>query len=95
MLAELRSASKTYGKGGNAVAAVRDLDLAVRPGELLAVLGPNGAGKSTAIGLLTGPTGRLHLSEGTVRNYLSEAAHKLGAANRVAAARRAHERGWL
>ena len=39
--------------------------------------------------------GRLHLSEGTVRNYLSEATHKLGATNRIAAARRAHEHGWL
>jgi len=56
VLAELRCASKTYGKGGSAVAAVRGLDLAVRPSELLAVLGPNGAGKSTAIGMLTGLT---------------------------------------
>ena len=39
--------------------------------------------------------GRLHLSDGTVRNYLSEAMSKLGAANRVAAARTARERGWL
>lgn len=38
---------------------------------------------------------RLHLSEGTVRNYLSEATHKLGAGNRIAAARHARERGWL
>jgi two-component system, NarL family, response regulator DesR len=38
---------------------------------------------------------RLHLSEGTVRNYLSEAISKTGAANRVQAARRARERGWL
>ena len=37
----------------------------------------------------------LHLSEGTVRNYLSEALHKLGASNRTAAARLARERGWL
>lgn len=37
----------------------------------------------------------LHLSEGTVRNYLSEAISKLGAANRVEAARIARERGWL
>jgi len=55
-LAELRCASKTYGSGGQGVPAVRDLDLAVRPGELLAVLGPNGAGKSTAISMLTGLT---------------------------------------
>jgi two-component system response regulator DesR len=37
----------------------------------------------------------LRLSEGTVRNYLSEAIAKLGAANRVDAARIARRRGWL
>jgi two-component system response regulator DesR len=37
----------------------------------------------------------LHLSEGTVRNYLSEAISKLGAANRVEAARIARQKGWL
>lgn len=37
----------------------------------------------------------LGLSEGTVRNYLSEAIGKLGAQNRVEAARIARERGWL
>jgi two-component system response regulator DesR len=37
----------------------------------------------------------LHLSEGTVRNYLSDAIGKIGAANRVEAARIAQEKGWL
>jgi two-component system, NarL family, response regulator DesR len=37
----------------------------------------------------------LGLSEGTVRNYLSDAISKLGAANRVEAARTAREKGWL
>lgn len=37
----------------------------------------------------------VHLSEGTVRNYLSEAIGKLGAANRVDAARIARQKGWL
>jgi two-component system, NarL family, response regulator DesR len=37
----------------------------------------------------------LHLGEGTVRNYLSEAIGKLGAANRTEAARIAHQKGWL
>lgn len=37
----------------------------------------------------------LRLSEGTVRNYLSLAIGKLGARNRVEAARTARERGWL
>jgi two-component system response regulator DesR len=39
--------------------------------------------------------GKLFLSEGTVRNYLSEAIQKLGARSRVEAARLAEERGWL
>jgi two-component system response regulator DesR len=38
---------------------------------------------------------RLSLSEGTVRNYLSEAISKLGAANRTEAARIARQKGWL
>jgi two-component system, NarL family, response regulator DesR len=37
----------------------------------------------------------LNLSEGTVRNYLSEAISKLGVNNRVEAARLAREKGWL
>ena len=37
----------------------------------------------------------LNLSEGTVRNYLSEAISKLGAANRTEAARIARSKGWL
>jgi two-component system response regulator DesR len=37
----------------------------------------------------------LRLSEGTVRNYLSEAIAKLGATNRTDAARIARARGWL
>jgi two-component system, NarL family, response regulator DesR len=38
---------------------------------------------------------KLELSEGTVRNYLSEAISKLGAKNRVEAARIARVKGWL
>jgi two-component system response regulator DesR len=45
------------------------------------------------------PTARiaaeLHLSEGTVRNYLSEVISKLGAENRTEAARIARQKGWL
>jgi viologen exporter family transport system ATP-binding protein len=42
------------------VAAVRDLTLAIEPGEMVGFVGPNGAGKSTTIKMLTGiltPTG--------------------------------------
>ncbi|BCV46937.1 response regulator transcription factor [Shewanella algae] len=37
----------------------------------------------------------LFISEGTVRNYLSEAINKLGASNRIDAARIAKQKGWL
>lgn len=37
----------------------------------------------------------LNLSDGTVRNYLSDAISKTGAGNRVEAARRARDKGWL
>jgi two-component system, NarL family, response regulator DesR len=38
---------------------------------------------------------RLSLSEGTIRNHLSTAMQKLGAQNRMEAARRAEQKGWL
>ena len=38
---------------------------------------------------------QLFLSEGTIRNYLSESIAKLGATNRVDAARIAEQKGWL
>lgn len=47
-------------------------------------------------GLSTAQIGeRLSLSSGTVRNYLSEAISKLGAANRIEAWRLARQQGWL
>jgi two-component system response regulator DesR len=47
-------------------------------------------------GLTGGAIGaKLFLSEGTVRNYLSEAIAKVGGTNRVEAARIAREKGWL
>jgi two-component system response regulator DesR len=49
-----------------------------------------GEGRSTAE-----IAAELHLSEGTVRNYLSESIAKLGAVNRIDAARIARTRGWL
>ena len=38
---------------------------------------------------------KLHLSHGTVRNYLSEAIGKLGVGNRIEAHRLARQKGWL
>lgn len=39
--------------------------------------------------------GKLSLSHGTVRNYLSEAIGKLGVGNRIEAYRLARQKGWL
>ncbi len=49
---ELRGVSKTYGNGAAPVHAVRDLDLHVDEGELVAIAGPSGSGKTTLLQLL-------------------------------------------
>ena len=56
---ELRGVSKVYGEGPTEVQALRDVDLSVAAGELVAVMGPSGSGKSTLLtiaGSLEEPT---------------------------------------
>ena len=50
----LTDLSKTYGRRGGEVKAVRGVSLAVGAGEVYGFLGPNGAGKSTTIRMLIG-----------------------------------------
>src|SRR5688500_17689377 len=64
---EIAGLTKTFQTpDGEAVHAVRGLDLRIRAGEVVALLGPNGAGKTTTLDIvlgLTKPTG------GTARVY--------------------------
>ena len=43
----LRQVTKVYGKGDNAVEALRGIDLDIRSGEAIAIIGRSGSGKST------------------------------------------------
>jgi putative ABC transport system ATP-binding protein len=44
--------SRSFGQGGTAVHVLRDLDLHVRRGELVALYGPSGSGKTTLLNLI-------------------------------------------
>ena len=64
-IATLTNVTKRY----KATTALDGLDLALRPGEVVALLGPNGAGKSTAVRLMLG---LIAPSDGTVRIFGSD-----------------------
>jgi len=79
LLLEARNISNTF----PGVRALRDVGLAVRPGEVHALLGENGAGKSTLIKIVTGilepdPGGSLAICGQTVEHNSPERAAGLG-----------------
>lgn len=91
---KLAESIRLVAAGGRAVdpelaleAAFEDDPLSERERQVLKLAGEGMAANDIAE--------RLHLSHGTVRNYLSEAISKMGVANRIEAYRHARNKGWL
>ena len=59
-IVSIKQVSKIYGDNFN---ALKDVDLEIAQGEILALLGPNGAGKTTLISAITGI---ISISSGTI-----------------------------
>ena len=51
-LLEMRRLRRTYSIGGQTVAALKDIDLAIHAGEMVAIVGQSGSGKSTLMNIL-------------------------------------------
>lgn len=67
--------TKRYGAGATQVAAVRDVSLAVAPGEIVLIMGPSGSGKTTLLsmlGALLKPTEGTIALNGTTISTLAE-----------------------
>ena len=72
---QLARICKTYYMGLHRVEALKDVDLAIKHGEMVAIMGPSGSGKSTLmniLGCLDRPTSGRYLLEGSDVAKLSD-----------------------
>jgi macrolide transport system ATP-binding/permease protein len=51
-LLQLRGITRTYGTGENALTVLKDVDLDIAAGEMIAIIGPSGSGKSTLMNII-------------------------------------------
>ncbi len=74
-IVQARGVTKTYDTGKVRVEALRDVDLTVRRGEMVAVMGPSGCGKTTLLNCLSGldeiDSGEI-IIEGALLNTMSD-----------------------
>jgi putative ABC transport system ATP-binding protein len=84
---EVKKLVMTYGQGRTKVEALKELDLTVTKGELLAIMGPSGSGKTTLLmilGLVTAPTkgelilGGDNIYNGSARDFQRLRREKIG-----------------
>lgn len=75
---EVEGLSKRFG----GLAALSEVDLSIKAGEIVSLIGPNGAGKTTCLNLITGfyrpSAGRVHYCERDITGYAPHAIAQRG-----------------